>query len=232
MGEFERTGDQVWLPGFISGPGGISPGSVSDYPLGPVKICNKGVVSDAQWMHYTWLVHPEKMEVYRRSSELPVTSDELLMDMSIPYRAKTDEEIITEISQFHGVSLFQLPTLYNWFDHFVGLRFYFRSLQNGFLANVRVALSDQANHVTESVGNGSSLTEVRVYPTLVVDQMQVFTAGMSMQCDMYTTSGMLQFSREVKDETLSLAHLPAGIYLVRVTNPQTGSGKVFKIVKK
>lgn len=138
-GEFEKLGDGTWLPGFISGPGGISPGSVADYPQGPVKIANTKTVSTISWHRYTWLIYPEKMEVYWREASADSLSNQLLMSMAVPFASKENEQIIEELNEFHNAAISELPALYNWFDSIQGIRFYFRSLQNGYLANVKVS---------------------------------------------------------------------------------------------
>ena len=147
-GEFEKLGDGTWLPGFISGPGGISPGSVADYPQGPVKIANTRTVSATKWHHYTWLIYPEKMEVYWRESTADSSLNEIIMSMYIPFAGKDDEQIIQQLNEFHNTSINEKPHLYNWFDSIQGIRFYFRSLQNGYLANVHVSSTRHIPKVT------------------------------------------------------------------------------------
>jgi hypothetical protein len=231
-GEFERTGDQVWLPGFISGPGGTSPGSLPDYPIGPVKICNKSVVSASEWMRYTWLVYPEKMEVYRRKCGTDSIQNELLMSMSIPNTNQTVNDIMTKMSLFHGVFVEQLPTLYNWFDGFVGVRFYFRSVQNGYLANARISTTEKSTNVHNSKQQQSLWDGAKVFPTQVYDVLNIRTAGRQMRCDILSLTGQIELSQLVGDGQLGLYHLIPGMYVVQLRDVITGEVKHFKIMKK
>jgi hypothetical protein len=231
-GEFERTGDQIWLPGFISGPGGTSPGSQNDYPKGPVKICNKSTVSASEWTRYTWFIYPEKMEVYSRPSGTDSFQNQLLMSMSIPYIDQPVNDILSKMSLFHGVFVEQLPTLYNWFDEFVGVRFYFRSIQNGYLANVRISTTDNATSISDGVQEPTLWDEVEVFPTLVHNVLNIRTSGRQMRCDILSLSGKTEISQPVGDGYLVLSNLMPGMYVVQLTDVKTDEVQHFKIIKK
>ncbi len=131
-GEFERLQNGTWLPGFISAPGGTSPGSAADYPEGPVKISNRKVLSQEYWHHYTWQLEPETIRVYRRRSGNPDSPEELLMAMQIPFDFKGEDYIKNQMN------IENIPVNYNWFSQVNGLRIYFRSIQNAALANLKV----------------------------------------------------------------------------------------------
>ncbi len=231
-GEFERTGNQIWLPGFISDPGGVSPGSQDDYPRGPVKICNESTVSASEWTRYTWMIYPEKMEVYRRQSGTESTKNQLLMSMSIPFIDQPVNDVLSKLSLFHGLFVDQLPTLYNWFDGFVGLRFYFRSIQNGYVANVRISTTDNTTNMQGVVQEQSIWDEVGVFPTLVQDVLNIRTTGRQMRCNILSLNGKTEVSQLVDDGQLELSHLMPGMYLVKLSDVITGEVQHFKILKK
>lgn len=136
LGEFEKTGDDVWLPGFISGPGGFSPGQQENYPLAPVLETTHALVSDKIWQHYTWMITPEHLLVYTRESNETADKNELKMDMLLP---DVNDGLIQQINNFYQTSIDHLPANYHYFERIEALRFYFRALDNGYLANVKVS---------------------------------------------------------------------------------------------
>lgn len=141
LGEFEKTGDQIWLPGFISGPGGFSPGQKENYPIAPVLETTSTMVSDQLWQHYTWMITPSHLLVYTRQSAQTEDKNVLRMDMLLPEGNTT--ELITQLNDFYQTNIDQLPEFYHFFDRIEALRFYFRSIDNGYLANLKVS---KTNH--------------------------------------------------------------------------------------
>jgi len=146
LGEFEKFSSgplSWWLPGFISGPGGISPESSVDYPLGPVNRWRAySLASRTRWRHFTWKIFPEKLEVWTRSSALPEGLDTLTMRMVIP-RPGNLSNMLSALQTGHGLSNppDSLPTLYHWFSSFNGVRFFFNGGNLTYVANVKLQSS-------------------------------------------------------------------------------------------
>lgn len=141
LGEFEQTGDGIWLPGFISGPGGFSPGQKKNYPEAPVLETTNTMVSSQYWHHYTWKITPRHLLVYTRESNEPDSKNELQMDMLLPEGGET--EVVQQLNDFYQTNVNQLPANYHYFAKIEALRFYFRSIDNGYLANIKVS---KTNH--------------------------------------------------------------------------------------
>lgn len=156
LGEFEQTGDNVWLPGFISGPGGTSPGSESNYPYGPVRIGNGNIVSATQWMHYTFELAPERLNVYSRPTGTSADQDQLVMFMAVPSAERTYTEKLNIINEAHNTAINTLPTYYHWFEQSCGVRFYYRSIQNGYLTNIKVSATEHTEPTTVQFASTST----------------------------------------------------------------------------
>ena len=159
LGEFEQTGEDIWLPGFISGPGGFAPGQKENYPEGPVLETTEKMVSEQYWQHYTWMITPENLLVYQRASGEDNEKDVLKINMYLP-GGETDNEIIQKLNDFYESNLTQLPELYNYFDRIEALRFYFRSVKNGYLANIKVSKTD--NFIPAAVAFNQDTLQIEV----------------------------------------------------------------------
>jgi len=167
-GEFEKfsgaTGNW-WLPGFISGPGGISPESnIPEYPLGPVDRWGPyTIASSTHWRHVTWKVFPEKLEVWIRNSSSPVRNDTLALMMVIPKPGPLSSMLAT-MQQGHGLSAppDSLPTLYNWFEKVNGVRFYMNGANSTYFANVSI----KGSYLPTSLGSKAEnlVKDLLVYP--------------------------------------------------------------------
>ncbi|MGK7393726.1 MAG: T9SS type A sorting domain-containing protein [Candidatus Cyclobacteriaceae bacterium M3_2C_046] len=142
MGEFEKIPDQAWLPGFISGPGGFSPGQGESYPEGPVHEQPGKLVSEQVWQHYTWLISPTRLQLLVRQTGDDPDQDQLTIDMYMP-DGSSDSEILQLINQFYDTNLDQLPAYFHYFDRIEAVRFFFRSVVNAYLANVAIS---KTNH--------------------------------------------------------------------------------------
>jgi hypothetical protein len=138
--EIYNTSPGWWLPGFSVQSGGGSPGSGADYPASGTKKSSVAATSTTLWKHYTWLIKPEKMELYFRNSNQPASADVLLFFMQTP--STTDQAAqLTQINAAHGTNASQLPPYYNYYNSFKAVRFYWRGVVNSHLANVKVSQS-------------------------------------------------------------------------------------------
>lgn len=165
LGEFEKfsAGPLAWwLPGFISGPGGISPESSVNYPLGPVnRWTNYTLASKSTWRHFTWKIFPEKLEVWIRASAMPEGNDTLTMRMVIP-KPGPIQGMLSTLQTGHNLSNLpdSLPTMYHWFDHFNGIRFYLNGGNITHLANIKLKSSILPTLNTAR----NSRMETQIYP--------------------------------------------------------------------
>lgn len=141
LGEFEKFNSGLnswWLPGFISGPGGISPEGSPQYPLGPVnRWTTRGLASANSWRHFSWKIFPEKLEIRTRASAQPEEPDSLTMWMVIPKPGPVSH-MLTKLTEGHGLTqpLDSLPTLYRWFPQFNGIRIFFNGTNKAWIANI------------------------------------------------------------------------------------------------
>jgi hypothetical protein len=105
LGEFEKYqsgNNSWWLPGFISGPGGISPESSPQYPLGPVNRWTAyGLASSTRWRHFTWKIFPERLEIWTRASAQPEGQDTLTMWMVVPKSGPLNS-MLSALQEGHG----------------------------------------------------------------------------------------------------------------------------------
>ncbi|MCC5839449.1 MAG: hypothetical protein JJT96_04920 [Opitutales bacterium] len=63
LGEYERE-DNWWLPGFISGAGGVAPGAGLDFPANSWTRTPVGIARDAFTL-YRYVIYPDRQEVWR-----------------------------------------------------------------------------------------------------------------------------------------------------------------------
>lgn len=63
LGEYERH-DAWWLPGFISGAGGIAPGNGPDFPANSWTRTSVGIARD-EYALYRYVIYPDRQEVWR-----------------------------------------------------------------------------------------------------------------------------------------------------------------------
>ncbi len=135
--EIYGTSPGWWLPGFSVQSGGGSPGSGPDYPASGTKKSSLVVTSTTVWRHYTWVIKPERLELYYRNSNQPATADVLIFFMQTPSSSNPATQL-TQINAAHSTSAAVLPPYYNYYNSFKAIRFYWRGSTNSHLANVRV----------------------------------------------------------------------------------------------
>jgi hypothetical protein len=174
LGEFEKYNDKYWLPGFSSEAGGGTPGLGPPYPLSPTqKNESFALASTSQWMHYTWIAAPERLELYVRRSAENAASDKLALFMEIPAGHKTTEEQLKQINDAHSTQLTQMPLMYHWFDSLAAIRVYLRGEQQTHLANLYVRHRYQEPFIT---GLADTSAPIRAYPNPTHGQLQLIVA--------------------------------------------------------
>jgi len=224
LGDFEifRQGiNKWWLPGFITEPGGTSPGSTGVYPTGGcAQIRNNIIASTTKWRHFTWNIYPERMTLSVRNTSEPETAGQIVMEMYIP---KVDtlnpQPCISAINTFYNINMTQLPELYNWFPKVEAFRFFWNAGSNVWLANLTI----------ETTGNTSPLQskkyEVMVQNRIVPNPGNGFfqLKGMSSgsYVEVYNALGNLiekQFNATNEQEFDGRLWTP-GLYFLRIKSP-------------
>jgi hypothetical protein len=136
--EIYTTAPGWWLPGFSVQAGGGSPGSGPDYPASGTKKSPLATTSTTIWRHYTWIIKPERLELYYRNSNQPASSDILIGFMQTPSTSDPVAQL-AQINAAHGTTATQLPPFYRYYNNFNAVRFYWRGVTNSHLANVRIS---------------------------------------------------------------------------------------------
>ncbi len=144
-GEFEKrteNGRTYWLPGFSSEAGGTSPGQPdsSDYPYFPTKKSNKPFIQAAsitEWRHFTWIIEPEYMQIFKRATNENESMNELVSSMLIPKYEGDSLDVINKLNNEYGTNISKMPKYYKWFSEFNSVRVYLKATSSnfGYIAN-------------------------------------------------------------------------------------------------
>jgi hypothetical protein len=234
LGEFEKYSSGPfawWLPGFISGPGGISPESSVDYPRGPVNRWRRyTLASKTAWRHFTWKIFPEKLEVWTRSSGRPEGNDTLTMAMVIPKMGPLPNMLST-LQTGHGLTnpLDSLPTLYHWFPSINGVRFYLNGGNITHLANVQL----KSSYLPTAIQSLSENENSTIYPNPVSELLILRNeTGEDRKILVLDGMGRKVFEGNATGTTFSLntRSWNAGVYQIQVF--EKGKKKNFRILKR
>jgi len=230
LGEFEKFSsgpNRWWLPGFISGPGGIAPeSSAPEYPLsGVVRWLNYTTASVTRWKHYTWKINPERLEVKVRTSGLPAGQDTLLMFMVVP-KPGPENEMLAKMQTGHSLNqpLDSLPILYNWFEKVNGVRFIMAGKNPTYFANISVKGSSGG-----LVSNKGKLEHqiVKLFPNPAKDKIHVSVkdSETGSQYEIVNSKGQTLMNGNIdrNSNEIKLSGLHQGLYLIRVVE---NSGRI------
>lgn len=105
LGEFEIYGDSWWLPGFISGAGGVAPGTGPDFPSNSWVSTAAGL-ADTVWRDFRWIVAPDRQEIWYDEDDDGFGPEDLRAVMPLPQSSSAP--------------------LYRYFTSFEGIRLYWR----------------------------------------------------------------------------------------------------------
>lgn len=219
-GEFEKYnsgGNRWWLPGFISGPGGVSPESnAPEYPLsGVVRWRNYTIASRTRWRHFTWKIAPEKIEVFVRNAENQPGSDTLLMRMVVP-RPGPLPEMLAKMQAGHGLSqpLDSLPVLYHWPRFVNGLRLYMAGANSTHFANISVKGSPGG---LTSTRKQNDARDVVLFPNPARESLKPANLMEQAGYTILSNTGQMWGAGVVGPlQRIDIAHLPPGMYLLRL----------------
>jgi len=220
LGEFEKYtsgNNRWWLPGFISGPGGISPESnIPEYPLGPVnRWRNYTLASATNWRHFTWKIFPEKLEVWTRSAALAAGNDTLVMRMVTPKQGPLPE-MLSKLQLGHNLPTLpdSLPTLYHWFQKVNGVRFYLNGQNQTYFANISI----KASFIPSSVNNvRKNKPGFVLFPNPGAAKLWISADGPVKRLWIIDGRGKIVDTYEHlnNQSDLKINHLPSGIYTIR-----------------
>ena len=219
--------EKWWLPGFSTQPFNPvlgetgTPGSASPYPLSPTqKDPAKVMASTKLWRHFTWILKPERMELWYRNSNQDSSQNQRFFFMETPYDSLGDAYVVAKINQAHGSSLTSPPRYYSWYSSFNGVRFYFSGRNQNYLTNIRLRLIPEIQTEVVSKDLGTQFT---VYPNpnsgrFIVKippsdgDVEVRIYGMASEQLVYKKIYGSQFSQNWEPEK----SLPKGIYFLQV----------------
>ncbi len=103
LGEYERT-PQWWLPGFISGAGGIAPGAGEDFPANSWVRTSGGMASDT-FTTFRYRILPDRKELWRDANgDGILDADELVAVMPLP--PESDAPFYNTFPTLEGLRLF------------------------------------------------------------------------------------------------------------------------------
>ena len=228
LGEFEKYNSTYWLPGFISGPSGISPESSAQFPTGPVhRYTSATAALDNEWVHFTWIVHPESMQIYSRASGGSGLGNKI-MDMSTPDNSKPLSVQLDSVNTKHGTSVTKMPVLYNYFPYLQAVRFFMNGGNTSF-ANVSITATPTivVGNIEQEIDQTS---KVNLFPNPMIDRLNINGISKSTEVTVLSSLGV-----EVKsiitnaDTSIDVSDLIDGVYLVIVNN-EDGS-EAFKVIK-
>jgi len=229
LGEFELYSQnnvkQWWLPGFIAQPGGQSPQTGPAYPSGPTTREFAFLASSSEWRHFTFKLFPEKMELWMRKSDTTAQANRRIMVMHVPKTSPGRAYTISRINQLYGSNISNLPLYYRWFPQIDAVRFYFRSSNRSYLANVKIGYSGTKTAISTATTKGENL----VYPNpnqegklWVKDtRMHTFT--------LIDTKGKTQREGFIFDNQIPLHGVGSGLYLLHLSD-KLGHTKTQKLV--
>ena len=235
-GEFESSSDWgYWMPGFSSEAGGGAPGqpSASDYPINvATKKSDKPWRWNEtnNWFHYTWIIEPELMSLYMRSSAEEEDDNTLVSQMAIPRNDMGDDYVLDRINEIHQTNISELPLMYNWFDTFNAVRVYFRGVNNmSFLANFNVSFEE----INPVMANKTSSPSLQLYPN--PSPSGIYYVGNSNSLDsfqVFDMNGRIVYSIEKGADAhrINLSFLDAGMYVVQAVleDGRISKGKLIK----
>jgi hypothetical protein len=105
LGEFEVYAGSVWLPGFVSGAGGVAPGTAPDFPSNSWVSTPTGLAATT-WHDFRWVVAPDRQEIWWDEQGDGFEPEDLRATMPLPAHSGAP--------------------LYRWFETFEGVRLYWR----------------------------------------------------------------------------------------------------------
>lgn len=224
LGEFEKYSNSTavpplnyWLPGFISGPGGVTPEAPGlGYPLNGQGVRRwqiSTLASSTAWQHFRWVLYPERLELYHRPTADPVANEILVLFMALP-KPTNLSDMLNFINSYHTTSETQLPKLYNYFPELEGIRIYFNSGDITSMANLKV----EATAGIPFVGGYKNLVKTMVvYPNPAKDLIYLPDLSGQMEYPVQLVSSLGKCSQILAiNGQISVSDISPGLYRILV----------------
>lgn len=216
-GEVEKYvsgGNAWWLPGFIAQPGGTSPGTGGDYPVGPTVTNYAPLASIRQWKRVTMRVAPEMIEMWQRNtvdSALPGYGSSIAV-MAIPRVDLGTSHVLSRLNSVHGTNVSAAPIMYNWFPTVSGVRLYYRANQNAFIANFKVF---GTTHTTSLSTTKAPNLKLNLFPNPTTDLLMANPDLDSTKATITNTTGQVIWQGELSQSGIMVSSWPAGLYQLK-----------------
>lgn len=212
--------DRWWLTGFSTEAGGFTPGSNLNYPRsGCWALRNTGMTSDKRWTRFTWQIVKDRLMLFRRWSNQPVSSNVKMMEMFTPMIDTLNPgPALAEMKRIYGSNITQLPPYYYYFKRFEAFRFFWAGSINASMANLSIRAWGPT--VTQ-VQRKSITTNIQAWPNPSSDGT-VYISGWQEDkpATLTLTDALGRVQQQIvvtpDEPTLSLQLPSQGVYTVRV----------------
>ena len=221
LGELEKNvGNGVWYPGFSSTAGGFTPGLGGSlggvqYPFGPNVIKTEKIAVEDEWMHWTWKIYPERLEVYSRLSAQAPSSDQLIMFAEIPDPSKGEALTIQQMNTAHSTNTDSLPILYHWFNEVNAVRFFSRwannkDVSNFYISNVNIMKTNNTIVSTNDI-DLETKSKLSAYPNPAENRVFIKNAEGKVEL----TDAYGRTVKELIEGQNNLSNIQSGIYYIK-----------------
>lgn len=213
-GEFEKLVSPTnnwWLPGFISMPSGLSPGTRPLYPEGPGSSYGPtALASTTEWIKVRMVLRPEHMRV----EVGPVNGTATKLYETFYPRLDADTNVtIGRLNAHYGTAINRLPQLYQHWDTLRGLRLFWSGAENAYLSNIKVNYSG----TVLSTGKPKAALPLTVFPNPGQGQVTISAPEALVSVSCINSIGqqvMAQHTERLNSMVLNLETLPKGMYWI------------------
>lgn len=217
LGEFEKFGSDFWLPGFISGPGGISPENSDQFPLGPANKWMDSPVADLDvWTHFTLIVTDTTLKYYARPSSEDPANDVEIGDYYSPAINGDTATTIAKLNNYYGTSITEFPANYKKFNKWEAVRFFFNG-DSTYVSNISIDAMDYSGVGIVEKENESE--QVNIFPSIASDFVNVEISGQA-NLKVFSITGSLVKEQIIKkgNTTINVSDLKKGLYIFKLNN--------------
>lgn len=207
----QNNKERHWLPGAIPNSG------VGAYPIDNSFMNFTGLMASSNdWKHFTWIIYPEKMELYHRKSvDSLIGKGSLVATMDIP-----------------KIKPINYPTYYHWFDTLDAFRIYFYgNTTNTYLANVKIAATK-----TVLTSNNTLENEIfSVFPNPTMDHININCKNNSKKpvlIELFSLDGIkINETVSTLPMNLNLNEVSNGLYIMVITTDKNKYSKIIILNK-
>src|SRR6056297_370318 len=214
LGEFEIYNGKWWLPGFISGPGGLTPeNKLPNYPETSVmKYLDHQLANTSEWGHFKVIIYRDQVKWYYRRTKQDTSMDEFLTFLETPEEIADTMAMINELNAAHGSAATKLPVYYNYFDGFKAIRLYMNG-DRVYIANVKVSTTQETTNLKSIIHNNNTLS---VYSNPANNFFTVSNNETIDNVKIYSITGdkIMHINVQKKNIKLNCKDLTKGIYII------------------